>query len=75
MAASVAGNRSDDKSQTQSYQFHVKQLEGLEKPIVDQMARMSRLKETLFQATPQSDSLVAPNFSPSWPVVKVPVYA
>lgn len=43
-----------------SYQAEARRLDTIGKPIEDTIARMSRLRETLAQGTPQADALVAP---------------
>ena len=43
-----------------SFQFNKGELEKMAKPIDDAMARMSRLRDTIGQGTPQADALVAP---------------
>jgi hypothetical protein len=43
-----------------SYQFNVGQLNTIGKPITDRVTRLSTLQDTINQATPQADALVAP---------------
>lgn len=56
-------NKPDHASDTRvdrSYQYHRSALDKIAKPLEDQQQRMGRLIETVNQATPQSDALVAP---------------
>src|SRR5437667_5393466 len=50
------GNATLDRS----YQFNSTQLEKAAKPIEDAVARFGRLQDTINQATPQADALIAP---------------
>jgi hypothetical protein len=50
----------NDTRADKSYQFNVGQLNTLGKPITDRVTRLSTLQDTINQATPQSDALVAP---------------
>lgn len=52
-------NSSENRLQS-SYQFHVSQLAALSKPVDDSLSRFSKLQDTLSQADPQADALVAP---------------
>lgn len=43
-----------------SYQFNSGQLEAVAKPLADRVQRLSNLSDTIYQATPQADALIAP---------------
>ncbi len=59
VAEIAAGNRADARSD-KSYQFSVKELDAVGKPIADAVSRMGRLQDTLAQNSPQADALIGP---------------
>lgn len=50
----------DDLREDRSYQFHTKEFDTVEKPIADVSSRLQNLQEALSQATPQADTIIAP---------------
>lgn len=60
MAAAVVGAGKGDARTDRSYNFHIQQLSKIQTPIETAIGRMSRLKDTLNENTPQADALVAP---------------
>jgi len=58
-AAAQAPSREDTRMD-RSYALNDKAVDVLEKPIMDQSVRLSRLRDTMNQMTPAADALIAP---------------
>lgn len=49
-----------DAATARSYQFHAGEMDKLRLPVDNTVQRLSRLRDTLAQANPQADALIAP---------------